>query len=158
MYLTKDFLDFIDLLNRNEVQYMLVGGYAVAVHGYVRYTGDMDVWVKSEEENIDKLMKTLKEFGGPVSEINRDVFFIEPTKDNPSPGISFGREPVKLEIITSIDGVNFDECFSNIIEKKIENTLIKFISYNDLKKNKLSTQRLKDKADIEELEKKRKKE
>ena len=155
MNLTKDFMDFIELLNKHEVAYMVVGGYAVGFHGYPRYTGDLDVWIKRSEENVSKLMCVVKDFGGPHAEMNEGDLLREPSKENPSPGVGFGREPLRIEVLSAIEGVEFDDCIENVVEKAIGGVALKYIHYNDLKKNKLSTGRTKDRADIEELEKKR---
>lgn len=157
MNLTRDFVDFIDLLNQYDVAYMIVGGYAVGFHGYPRYTGDLDIWIDRTEENVDRLMSVVKAFGGPHAEMNKEDLLKMPSAQNPSPGVSFGREPMRLEIVSAIDGVIFKECFKNIEQKKIAGVDFKYIHYNDLKTNKLSTGRLKDQADIEELEMRTKK-
>ena len=149
MHLTKDFIDFIELLNQHEVAYMVVGGYAVGFHGYPRYTGDLDIWIKRSEENVIELLRVIKSFGGPHAELNQEDLLRKPTKENPSPGVGIGREPLRIEILSAIDGVVFDECTGNAEEKEIAGVLLKYIHYDDLKKNKLSTGRTKDKADIE---------
>jgi len=156
MNLNKDFLDFIELLNKHNVEYMVVGGYAVGLHGHPRYTGDLDVWIKKSEENIDKLFFTIKDFGGPLAHIEKAQLMKNATKQNPSPGISFGREPIRIEVITTIDGVDFEDCFSRVLTKEIAGVPLRYIHYDDLKKNKLSTGRMQVKVDIEVLENKRK--
>jgi hypothetical protein len=152
MNLTKNFTDFIDLLNKHSVEYMVVGGYAVGLHGYPRYTGDLVIWIRKAEANVDKLLLVIRDFGGPLAEISKDQFLKNATKQNPSPGIAFGREPLRIEVISSIDGVEFDNCYSRALTKKIMNTDLRYIGYEDLKTNKLATGRTKDKADIEEIE------
>jgi len=153
MNVNKDFLDFIELLNKHNVEYMVVGGYAVGLHGYPRYTGDLDVWIKRSEENIDKLLQVIGDFGGPLADIDKNQLLKNATKQNPSPGISFGRTPIRIEVITAIDGVLFEECYPRILTKDIQGIPLRYIHYDDLKKNKLSTKRLQDKVDIEKLEK-----
>ena len=153
MNLNRDFLDFLELLNKHFVEYMVVGGYAVGLHGHPRYTGDLDIWIKRSEENVDNLLMVIGDFGGPLAHIDRNQLLKNATKQNPSPGISFGRDPIRIEVITAIDGVSFDDCYSRILTKKIEGVVLNYINYDDLKKNKLSTNRLKDQVDIEELEK-----
>ena len=156
MNLTKDFTDFIDLLNKFSVEYMVVGGYAVGLHGYPRYTGDLDIWIKKSEANVDKLLFVIRDFGGPLAQINKEQFLKNSTKQNPSPGVSFGREPLRIEVISSIDGVEFDSCYIRALTKTVMNTELRYIGFEDLKINKLATGRTKDKADIEEIEKRRK--
>jgi hypothetical protein len=154
MNLNKDFLDFIGLLNKHNVAYMVVGGYAVGLHGYPRYTGDLDIWIEKSLENVDRLLLVIKEFGGPLAAIDKNSLMRNATKLNPSPGISFGREPIRIEVITQIDGVAFEECITRVQTKNISGTPLHYIHYDDLLKNKMSTGRTKDRADIEELEKK----
>lgn len=156
MNLNKDFLDFIELLNKHKVEYMIVGGYAVGLHGHPRYTGDLDVWIKKGESNIDNLLLVIKDFGGPLLEIDKNKLLANATKANPSPGISFGRDPIRIEVITAIDGVTFEDCNPRALIKDIAGISLRYIHYEDLKKNKLTTNRLRDKADIEELEKRKK--
>ena len=157
MNLSKDFLDFIDLLNQNKVEYMVVGGYAVGLHGYPRYTGDLDIWINKTETNVDKLLNAIREFGGPLAQINKEQFLKYATKQSPSPGVSFGRDPLRIEVVSSIDGVDFEDCYLRAMTNKMLKTELKYIGFEDLKRNKLATGRTKDKADIEELEKRMKK-
>jgi predicted nucleotidyltransferase len=154
MNLNKDFFDFIELLNKHQVAYMVVGGYAVGLHGYPRYTGDLDVWIEKSETNVDQLLLVIKDFGGPLIEIDKNMLMKNATKTNPAPGISFGREPIRIEVITQINGVTFDDCLTRAMTKEIAGIQLRYIHYDDLIKNKRSTGRMKDLADIEELEKK----
>jgi hypothetical protein len=156
MNLNKDFLDFIELLNKHKVAYMVVGGYAVGLHGHPRYTGDLDVWIEKSDKNVEHLLLVIKDFGGPLAEIDKNMLLQNATKTNPSPGISFGREPIRIEVITAIDGVTFGDCLTRAMTKEIVGIPLRYIHYDDLIKNKLSTGRTKDRADIEELEKKKK--
>lgn len=150
---TPDFIDFITLLNKHNVQYMLVGGYAVGLHGYPRYTGDLDIWIQISDSNANKMLIVLKEFGVNIPGLTKEDFL----RDNPLSGVHFGREPLRIDILNTIDGVKFEECYPNKQTTIFEGTTIHYIHFNDLKKNKLSSGRTKDKADIEELEEKFKK-
>jgi hypothetical protein len=150
---TPDFIDFIRLLNKKNVQYMVVGGYAVGLHGYPRYTGDLDIWIQISDTNAEKMMVVLNEFGVHIPKLSKEDFL----RENPLAGVHFGREPLRIDILNSIDGVNFEECYSNKQTMIFEGTPIYYIHFDDLKKNKLSSGRTKDKADIEELEMKFKK-
>jgi hypothetical protein len=150
---TRDFLDFIDLLNKNKVEYMIVGGYAVGLHGYPRYTGDLDIWIRISEDNAQKMINVLNEFGVSIPGLTKKDFL----RENPLSGVHFGREPLRIDILNSIDGVQFENCYPNRQTTLFENIEINFIHFNDLKTNKLSTGRSKDKGDIEELEEKFKK-
>mgnify|MGYP007026490849 CR=1 FL=1 len=91
----KDFKDFIDALNQNEVRYILVGGYAVILHGYSRTTGDMDIWVEPNSANYQKLLKAFQLFGMSVFDMTEDRFL--QTEDNDV--FTFGRPPVSIDII-----------------------------------------------------------
>ena len=119
MNFTKDFIDFISLLNQKKVEYMVVGGYAVGLHGYPRYTGDLDIWINKTEVNVDKLLIVIGEFGGPLAQINKEQFLKNATKQNPSPGVSFGRDPLRIEVVSSIDGVDFESCYLRSLSKKV---------------------------------------
>ena len=148
-----DFLDFIKLLNKHQVEYMVVGGYAVGLHGYPRYTGDLDIWINISDSNADKMLIALNDFGVKIEGLTKNDFL----RENPMSGVHFGREPLRIDILNSIDGVKFEECYSQKQVTKFEGVTIHYIHFKDLKKNKLSTGRSKDKADIEELESKIKK-
>ena len=153
MNLSKDFLDFLECLNNAKVKYLVVGGYALGFHGYPRYTGDLDIWIERTSTNVEKLLLAVRLFGGPSAEIDATQLLEEPSETNPCPGISFGMEPLRLEIINAISGVNFADCFPRGIVKSIHGVELKYIHVDDLVENKLSTNRLKDKADVEELNK-----
>jgi hypothetical protein len=148
--ISEPFKDFIDLLNNNKVEYLIVGGYAVGYYGYPRYTGDLDIWIKISDENADRMMKVITEFPAPKNLFSKEDFLNE----KPLAGGFFGREPFRIDILNSIEGVSFDECFPHAQKVNFEGTDMCFIHFNDLKKNKLSTGRMKDKVDIEEIEKK----
>lgn len=151
--LTPDFLDFIRLLNKHDVHYMVVGGYAVGLHGYPRYTGDLDIWIQISEANATKMLIVIKEFGVTIPNLTKVDFL----REKPLSGVHFGREPLRIDILNTIDGVAFEECYPNKQTTIIENTPVYYIHFNDLKKNKLHSGRSKDKADIEEIEEKQKK-
>ena len=143
-HLPDDFREFLSLLNEQKVDYLIVGGWALGLHGYVRATGDMDVWIGQREENLDRLLMALSSFGvpGPISK----GFFRE--KGN---AFRMGRPPMKIEIITEATGIDFYESLANRVVIETDGISIQFIGYDDLIKNKRSTGRLKDKADLEEL-------
>ena len=107
MTLPSDFKEFLRLLSEMGVEYLIVGGYAVGYHGYPRSTGDMDVWVASTEENADRLVKALKEFGFDVPDLDPDLF-LEPDRV-----IRMGHPPLRIEILTSVTGVSFADCYSS---------------------------------------------
>lgn len=143
--LPPDFKDFLQLLSEYEVEYLLVGGYAVALHGYVRYTADMDIWVLMSSENASKIVATLQAFGLPSAQELQEVFQEEKRV------VGMGMPPYKIEVITSIDGVKFEECFSKKQTIEIDGIPIHYISLKDLRKNKAASGRYKDLNDLEHL-------
>jgi len=140
-----DFKDFLKLLNAHNVRYLLVGGYAVGYHGYPRATGDMDIWIEMSEANSKKLVSAFRDFG-VIDEVISEGLFLEKNKV-----IRMGVPPVRLEVITSASGVDFDECYSRREVIEIDGILINFISLQDLKKNKHAAGRHKDMEDLEHL-------
>ena len=144
--LPRDFSDFLKLLNGHNVRYLIVGGYALAYHGYVRATGDLDIFVEKSADNAAKLVQVLREFGFDVPELRAELF----TQDKSL--VRLGREPVKLELMNDISGVTFAECFAHRTEAEVEGLKLPFIEREELIRNKLATGRGKDKADVEELQ------
>ena len=151
--ISRHFKEFIDLLNYNKVEYMIVGGYAVGYHGHPRYTGDLDIWIKVSVENAKKMMCVMNEFPAPPNLFTEEDFLNE----KPLAGGYFGKEPFRIDILNSIEGVLFEECYPHAPRINFEGTEMCFIHYNDLKKNKLSTGRKQDEVDIEKIEKQLKK-
>ena len=143
MNLFKDFADFITLLQKYKVNYLIVGGYAVGIYSRPRATGDIDFWIGSDKENAKKLTDVLKEFG--FSDIDFTIDEIT-SKDQL---LIIGREPIRIDIITSISGVEFNEAFQNKITHDFGSVkAVNFISLNDLLKNKKASGREKDKQDL----------
>lgn len=143
----EDFKDFISALNNNEVEYVLVGGYSVILHGYSRTTGDLDIWVNKGKENYFRLVKAFKEFKMPVFDMTEDNFLKNPELNV----FTFGRPPSGIDIMTDVKGLNFDETFkaSQIVE--IENLKVRLIHLNQLLQAKKAAGRHKDLDDIENL-------
>lgn len=146
MELDKNFKEFIELLNEHKVSYLIVGGYAVNFHGYPRYTRDIDFWIWLSEENIEKLIASLKQFGFGSLDLSIADF------KNPENIIQLGYEPYRIDIIVDVDGVNFEECYERRIEAELDGVAVKFLSLTDLIQSKKSGQRLQDLADAEQLE------
>ena len=143
--LNQDFKEFIQLLNENQVNYLVIGGYAVAVHGHPRYTKDIDIWIEISEENSQKIVTALAEFGfGSLGLTSQD--FQEPHQI-----IQLGYPPNRIDLITSPDGIDFHTCYATKIEVLLDDIVVKFIDLDNLKKNKLSSGRLQDLADLENL-------
>ena len=145
--LPKDFKEFLQLLHLKGIEYLVVGGYAVAFHGYPRATGDMDIWIAISKNNASKIVEALKEFGFNVPELQEELF-LEKEKN-----IRMGNPPLRIEILTSIDGVEFSECYAHKQAAIIDDVEVNFISLGDLKKNKKASGRYRDLGDLEYLEK-----
>lgn len=141
-----DFIEFLQLLDKHKVDYLLVGGYAVVLHGYNRSTGDMDIWVNKSEENYIKLEKVYSDFVAPI--FSKDDFLSKNFNV-----WSMGNEPVKIEIITEIIGLVFENSIKNCKWYELNNFKIPFVDLEDLIKTKRAAGRPKDIADIEQLSK-----
>lgn len=140
-----DFKEFWKLLDENKVEYLMVGGLAVNHYGYVRPTGDMDVWISRSPENAEKLIAALNQFGFVSTELDASLF----TQDKNI--LRMGVPPIRIEILNFIDGVEFNECFDERERLQIDETVVNLISLKHLKINKRASGRLKDLADIENL-------
>jgi predicted nucleotidyltransferase len=145
MILNPDFKEFFQLLNANGVRYLIVGGYAVAYHGYPRYTKDIDVWIWINSENADRVVKTLDDFGFESLGLE--------TKDFLETGtiIQLGYAPNRIDLIMGIPGVDFEESYAAREEEEIDGVKLNFIDLENLKKSKKAAGRLQDLADIENL-------
>jgi len=145
MVVNKDFKEFIELLNKHEVKYLVVGGYAVAFHGHPRYTKDLDVWIWLEEHNAQKIIDVLIDFGFASLQFNREDFL------NPKNIIQLGQPPNRIDILTELSGVNFEECYEKRKAITINDLEVNFIDLDNLKKNKKASGRFQDLADLENL-------
>lgn len=144
--LSKDFKEFIELLNAHNVRYLVVGGYAVAFHGYPRYTKDLDVWIELSAQNADNVMKALNEFGfGSLGLKSED--FLESDQI-----IQLGYPPNRIDIVTTLKELSFEDCYKARVEVDIQGLKINFIDLENLKYNKRATGRPQDLADAENLE------
>ena len=148
--LNEDYKEMLESLLNGGVEFILVGAYALAAHGFPRATGDMDIWVKPDEENSKKLYKALARFGAPISKIREDEFS--------QPGLIFqiGVAPRRIDIITKIAAVEFDEADADKIVVDIEDLEIPVLSVKLLIKNKMATGREKDILDAKLLMKRSK--
>jgi hypothetical protein len=145
MNIQEDFEEFLKLLNKKKVEYLVVGGYAVAFHGYVRATKDLDILFHNSLPNIQRLKQVLNEFGFPVDDL-RDVAFSEHGKI-----IRMGVSPVMIELINVISGVSFKTAWKNRVTGVYGKTKVFYLSKPDLMKNKKASGRPRDIADVEEL-------
>lgn len=146
MELRSDWKEWLELLNSKSVEYVIVGAYAVAHHGHPRLTGDFDVLVRPEPQNIDKLLSCLEDFGFGSLNLTAEDFLPEGS------GVMLGHAPGRVDILTGISGVSADEVFVHSIEGRISGVSVRFISYQLLLKNKRATGRLKDAQDVDILE------
>lgn len=115
------------------------------VHGHPRYTGDLDIWLNPTPENAGKILKCVNEFGFSSYGLTRSDFLKEGNV------VQLGYPPLRIDLLTNIDGVTFDECFKNRKEVEIDELLVNFIGYNDLLRNKKESGRPRDMDDIEHL-------
>lgn len=143
--LNKDFREFIELLNSNKVKYLVLGGYALAFHGHPRYTKDLDIWLELSEENAERVLKTLNDFGFASLDVSKADFLTKGMV------VQLGCPPNRIDLINSPDGVVFEECYKTRVEIEIENLKISVIDLVNLKKNKKASGRLQDLADLEKL-------
>ena len=145
MVLNQDFKEFIQSLNDHNVRYLIIGGYAVAFHGHPRYTKDLDVWIELGQENAANLLRALAHFGFGSLGLTEDDFL------EPDQIIQLGFPPSRIDILTTLEGVDFDECFASKTITTIDNIQMNFIDLENLKKNKKASGRLQDLADLENL-------
>ena len=146
MALTRDFKEFIALLNDDDVRYLIVGGYAVAFHGHPRYTKDLDIWIDPKRENIDKLLRTLDQFGFGSLGLKPEDF------SDPEEIVQLGLPPNRIDLFTGLKGVAFNRCFDAKSEIEIDGVTAYVIDLEGLKKNKKATGRPQDLADLSNLE------
>ena len=145
IHLPQDFKEFLRLLNAHNVEYLLIGGYAVGYFGYPRATADMDIWIAMNPANAEKIVKVLKEFGFNPPDLSTDLFLKEWQI------IRLGVPPVRIEIATTISGVDFDECFAGKVIAELDGEQVNLISLNHLKINKKASGRHQDLADLDNL-------
>ncbi len=146
MLLNQDFKEFAQLLNEHEVEYLIVGGYALMVHGHVRNTGDIDFWVNPTNENAQRLMKVLSEFGMGSLGITAESLSVVDTV------IQMGFPPSRIDLMTSIDGVEFAQAYPNALKHVIDGVSLTIISREHFLKNKRTLGRHKDMADVEAID------
>jgi len=145
IHLPPDFKEFLKLLNAHQVEYLLIGGYAVGYHGYPRATADMDIWIAMDPANARKIVAVLKEFGFNLPDLSPELFLKEWQV------IRLGVPPVRIEIATTISGVNFRECYAEKVLGELDGEQVKLISLKHLKINKKASGRHQDLADLENL-------
>src|SRR5260370_23384818 len=145
MPLNNDLREFVGLLNWKEVEYLVVGAFAVAFHGFPRYTADLDLWIGPTAENAEGVVRALTQFGFGNLGITAEDF------QSPGQVIQLGVQPNRLDLLTAISGVNFEDAWASRREAELEGIATQFIGREALISNKESTRRAKDLADAEEL-------
>jgi len=147
--LNQDFRDLLFEFNAHDVEFLVVGAHALAAHGHVRATKDLDVWVRPEEGNAARVMQALQAFGAPVHGITESDFA--------TLGVTFqiGVEPVRIDIITAIDGVDFERAWNNRVAAEYGGVVVFVLSRDDLIVNKRTSARPQDLADVEALERRK---
>jgi hypothetical protein len=147
MTLDPDFEDFIKLLNQHEVDYMIIGGYAMAFHGKPRYTGDLDIWIDISESNAQKMLLVIEDFGFASLNFEKEDFLRENLINQ------LGYPPLRIDILTSIDGINFIDAYPQKQVIVIEDFTANYIGLNDLIQNKNASGRQQDLVDVNTLQK-----
>ncbi|HEY4216729.1 MAG TPA: hypothetical protein VGM67_06295 [Gemmatimonadaceae bacterium] len=147
--LSPDFLDFIVSLNEHKVDFVLVGGYALAVHGVVRATGGIDFLYRATKRNVRRLCNAMIDFGAPPEIIDEETLL--------QPGIvtQFGQPPYRIDLLNEIDGVTFAAVWQGALTTSIEREDVRVIGLKELKANKAATGRKKDNDDVRRLESRR---
>ncbi|MFP4166045.1 MAG: hypothetical protein ACLFUF_02635 [Opitutales bacterium] len=145
--LNEDFIDFLKSLKNHQVESLLVGGYAVVLHGYHRTTGDIDIWIKPTSENYKRLQSAFAEFGLPLNAISLQDF-LSTEKDDV---FTFGRPPVAIDILTKVKGLEFDEAFQSSEAILVDGAPVQLLSVQSLKGAKRAAGRHKDLDDLENL-------
>ena len=145
--MSPDVRDLLSAFNAHGVEYLLVGAYALAAHGRVRATGDLDVWIRPEPKNARRVMTALAEFGAPVQGLSES--------DLTSADLVFqiGIAPLRIDVLTAIDAVEFDDAWRNRVESRFADQPVPVLSREDLIRNKRAAGRAQDLADLEWLEK-----
>lgn len=144
--LNPDFRDILSDFCEEKVEFLLVGAYALAVHGLPRATGDMDLWIRPSEDNAHRAWQALAKFGAPSSSLSREEL------KTPGNVLQIGVAPRRIDVLTSIDGVDFDEAWLDRTEVDVEGIKIPVIGRRHLIQNKKSVGRPQDLADVARLE------
>jgi len=148
--LEKDIIEFIELCNKHDVRYLVIGGYAVSVHGYPRTTKDIDVCIEVSEKNASKMVQVINDFGFSSLKLGKEDFL---KKDSIT---QLGFPPLRIDILNDLDGVGFEEAWNNKKIVDFEKVPVNFIGYNDLIKVKQKAGRTQDIADVDNLKKRNK--
>ena len=141
-----DFKELLLAFNAHNVEYLIVGAHALAAHGHVRATKDLDLWVRPEQANAQKVLQALSEFGAPLTDLTAEDLSRKDTI------FQIGLPPLRIDIITNVDGVEFAEAWPDRLQTSFGGVLAFVISRHHLITNKKATARLQDLADVQQLE------
>jgi len=145
MELNRDFREFIACFEAHDVKFLVIGGYAVAAHGHPRYTKDLDVWVRVDPVNAERVIRALDDFGfGGLGLVVEDFLADDVV-------VQLGREPQRIDLLTFVSGVEFDDAYANHVSIEMSGVELPVIGRAELRRNKLATGRLRDLADLEDL-------
>jgi len=147
--MNQDFRDLLAEFNAQHVEYLIVGAHALAAHGHVRATQDLDIWVRPDLANAKRVITALRAFGAPLHDLSE--------QDLSTPGLIFqiGVEPIRIDVLTVIDGVQFDEAWSQRVHSEFADQPVNLLSREHLIQNKLAAARPQDLADVEKLRRKK---
>lgn len=143
--LPADFSEFLRLLNAHTVRYLVIGGYAVGVHGHPRATADIDIWVPMDRQTATDIVTVLREFGFDTPQLTADLFL------KPDQVVRLGTPPLRIELLTTISGVEFEECYPRGLITTLGGVEVRVIALEDLKRNKRASARHQDLADLDHL-------
>ena len=147
MILNPDFADLFTSFNDNGVRYLVVGGYAVALHGHPRYNKDIDIWIERTPENAERIVRALEAFGFDSLGLSAEDFLVEDQI------IQLGYPPHRIDLLTTLPGVEFDACYASHVAVPLDDPLVvPFIGLDDLRQTKRESGRLQDLADLENLQ------
>ena len=141
--LPPDFREFLKLLNSSNVEYLVIGGYAVNYYGFPRATAGLDIWIAISPDNAQSITGVLRSFGFSQA----DAALFQQTRQI----VRLGVPPMRLEILTTISGVDFTDCYARRVEADLDGVTVNFIQLDDLRRNKQASGRLKDRVDLEKL-------
>jgi hypothetical protein len=144
--LNPDYRDMLSAFAGAEVEYLVIGAYAMAAHGHPRATGDMDLWVYSSTKNAERVLSALSAFGAPLSDVDQEDF------QTPDTVFQIGVSPRRIDILTSIEGVKFEDAWSQRMDIEIDGLTVPVIGKKHLIQNKQALGRSQDRADIERLQ------
>ena len=143
--LPPDFSEFLRLLNAHHVSYLIVGGYAVGFHGHPRATADIDIWIPRRRDTAQQLVAVLRAFGFDPPQLSTELFL------RPDHVIRLGTPPIRIEVLTTIAGVDFDDCYARAVRTTFDDVEVRVIGLDDLKANKRAAGRHQDLADLDLL-------